>query len=392
RFVQLDALPLTTSGKIDYPALRARPLPAAPAVPAETYAPPRDDLERQLAGLWESVLKVAPVGIEDNFFDLGGHSLAAVALLARVARLTGQSLAMTTLFQAPTVAQLAALLRGEAAPQLPPGIVLLQPLGERPPLFLVPELEASALNLVKLIRFMGVERPVYGLQPRGFEAGQRPFGTIPETAAYYVAAMRAVRPKGPYRLAGLCHGGVVAFEMARQLAAAGEQVAGLYLVDLPPVRPQPAALDERARHWVRGGLRRWQLWKGHARERLDFAPLPWRQRGGAAQAEGAEDEAGGLKPGRRLRYAQKVASLRYRPQPYAGQARLILSEEHHARARTAEWQRLLPGGVEVQVVPGATHKDLLGRVIYLRVMADWLVKGLEQADAARAALSGPPAA
>jgi thioesterase domain-containing protein/aryl carrier-like protein len=387
RFVRLDALPLTASDKVDRQALRALPLPATPAAPAETYVPPRDDLERQLAGLWEAVLKVAPVGIQDNFFDLGGHSLAAIALLARVAKLTGQSLAMTTLFQSPTVAQLAALLRGEAQPaRLPPAIVDLQPLGKRLPLFLVPELEASALNLVKLIRFMGVERPVFGLQPRGFEDGQRPFGTIPETAAYYIDAIRALRPNGPYLLAGLCHGGTVAFEMARQLAAQGERVAGLCLVDLPPIRPQEAAVRERARRWVRGSLRRWRLWKGHTREYLKAANWPWR-RTAVAEHTGPDVEATptGVQPGRRLRYAQYLASLRYRPRPYAGPASLILSEEQRGREWLANWQQLLPGGLDIQVVPGATHKALLGRVVYLRAMADWLVERLEQAEATRQA-------
>jgi amino acid adenylation domain-containing protein len=381
RFVRLQALPLTSSAKVDRQALRALPLPLS--APAETYAPPRDDLERQLTGLWESVLKVSPVGIHDNFFDLGGHSLAAIALLARVAKATGQSLAMTTLFQAPTVAQLAALLRGEgAASRLPPAIVNLQPLGSRPPVFLVPELEATAFNLVKLIRFMGVERPVYGLQPRGFEDGQRPFRTIPETAAYSVEAVRAVRPSGPYLLAGLCHGGTVAFEMARQLAAAGETIGGLYLVDLPPARPRDATLRERARGWVQNNRRRLRLWKSHTRERLNAARLPWTAPRQEAPPD-AEPAATGLRPGRRLRYAQHLASLRYRASPLAGGASLILSAEYERRDRTASWQQLLPGGLEVEVVPHASHKELLGREIYLRAIANWLVRRLERAEAAR---------
>ncbi len=376
RFVKLEQWPLTASSKIDRQALKRMALP--PAEPAETYVPPVDAQERQLAGLWESVLKVSPIGRHDDFFDLGGNSLAAIALLARIAKATGQSLPVTALFQSPTVAQMAAVLRGEGqGPALPAAIVNFNPLGDRLPLFLLPELESSAMNLIKLVRHLGVERPIYGLQPRGFEDGQRPFATIPEQAAYYVNAIRAVRPQGPYHLAGICYGGVVAYEVARLLQAQGQRVTALCLIDVPGVRPAGAGWPEALRRAVRGAGRRVFLWRAYLGERFS----PWRRRrltGEAAQR--LYDEQGRLQPGRRLRYAQHLASLRYRPRPYEGAAHLIRSAEHDERGPLKGWSAIVRGGLHVEVVPGATHHDLLGQGQHLRALAAWLADRLRRAD------------
>jgi amino acid adenylation domain-containing protein len=377
RFVRLEQWPLTASNKTDRQALKQMALP--PAEPAETFVPPVGEQEQALAALWESVLKVKPIGRHDDFFDLGGNSLAAIALLARVARATGQTLPMTALFEAPTLAHMAALLRGESqAHKLPPAIVTFNPLGDRLPLFLLPELESSAMNLIKLVRHLGVERPVYGLQPRGFEDGQPPFVTIPEQAAYYVEAIRAVRPHGPYHLAGICYGGVVAYEVAHQLQAQGERVSALCLIDVPGVKPAGGGWRENLQRAWRGASRRLTLWRAFTRERLQqHVPLPPVP---SKTSRRFYDEQGRLQPGRRLRYAQNLASLRYRPLPYHGRANLLRSGEFERNGQPRGWPSLLRGGIDLQIIPNITHHDLLGKGEHLQAMANWLAACLERAD------------
>ena len=360
RFVQIERFPLTASNKLDRQALAALPLP--PAAHAETYAAPSDDLERQLAGLWQAVLKLPLVGVRDNFFDLGGNSLTAIALMTRVAKSTGRTLPLTGLFQAPTIEQLAALLRAEGQP--PPSAVLvpLQPLGSRPALFLAPELETTAINLVKLIRFLGVQTPVYGLNPRGFDGSQPPHATIAEAAAYYLEAIRAVQPHGPYLLAGMCHGAVVVFEMAQQLLALGETVPLLLLIDVSDLRPKAAPGVTPVRRWARGVRRQWYLWRQYTRERRQP----------------------GQRPSLHLRYVQRLAYLRYRALPYPGRISLILSEEHQRRNVQAGWLQVAPSAHEIEVVPGATHVQLLRQEGYLRLMARWVLEHLERLEPAAA--------
>ncbi|HEU5396072.1 MAG TPA: alpha/beta fold hydrolase, partial [Verrucomicrobiae bacterium] len=233
-FVPLDALPLTPNGKVDRKALpdpgRGRPL-------VEGLATPRDAVELKLTEIWESVLGVHPIGIEDKFFDLGGHSLLAVKLIAQIEKVFGRRLRVATVFQAPTIEQLAAVIREEiqeGSALAGTALVEIQAQGSRPPLFLVHGAGGGMFwGYVNLSRHLGSDQPVYGLKSRGLD-GREELGSIEEMAAQYVADIRAFQPHGPYHLGGYCFGGNVAIEMARQLRAQGEQVALLALFNCSP--------------------------------------------------------------------------------------------------------------------------------------------------------------
>ena len=236
--VRLDQLPLNVSGKVDRRALPdAQEAPDVPALVA-----PRDELERRLAQIWRDVLAVGQVGIHDSFFDLGGHSLLAIRLMAQVENAFGVVLRLATLFEHSTIAGLADVLRRGTSP--PPGrsLVAIQPGGSRPPLFVIPGVGGTVLGYQRLARRLGPDQPFYGLQSRGVDGTGTPLTTIEAIASAYLDEIRELQPNGPYYLVGMCMGGIVAYEMAQQLHAAGQSVAFLGLLDTwPPEAAAPSA-------------------------------------------------------------------------------------------------------------------------------------------------------
>ncbi|WP_437561756.1 amino acid adenylation domain-containing protein [Sorangium sp. So ce542] len=236
--VPIDRWPQTPSGKIDRRALAAS-APAALAALAEgARVPPRTRLEFELCALFEELLGAPGVGVTDDFFSLGGHSLLAVRLMTELRGRFGRDLPLTSLFRAPTVEGLAALLRDEGgAPRGRASVVVpLHARGARPPLFFVHPVGGNVLCYADLAAALGDDRPFYGIQAYGLETPPRPLGSVGEMAEAYCEELRRVQPEGPYHLGGWSMGGVVAFEMARVLERGGRRVAAVVLLDayLPP--------------------------------------------------------------------------------------------------------------------------------------------------------------
>lgn len=226
-FISLTELPLTPSGKVDRIALRAMAR-TQPERTAERVGP-RDFLESELARIWEELLHVEP-DIRDNFFDLGGHSLLVVSLLDRVEQVTGKRLHVADVFQSPAIESLAALLRSAENQSLQTPLVTIQPEGSLTPLFFVHPAGGSVAGYFALARALGAERPFYALE--GTSNTRR---RVELMALNYLEAIRAVQPDGPYIVGGWSSGGVVAFEIARQLQERGADVALVVLLDsLPP--------------------------------------------------------------------------------------------------------------------------------------------------------------
>ncbi|MDY6804445.1 MAG: amino acid adenylation domain-containing protein [Cyanobacteriota bacterium] len=219
-FVFLEAIPLTPNGKT---ARRALPKPDADGVRGAIT--PRTTTELQLVQIWSSVLNIPSLGVRDNFFDLGGHSLLAVRLMARIEQQLGTHLPLATLFSEPTIENQASLLNATADVQAISPLVAIEKAGEKPPFFCVHPVGGNVLCYSALARHLGQDRPFYGLQSPGV------LTSIEEMAACYIEAIQTVRPNGPYYLGGWSFGGVVAWEMARQLQASGQEVALLALID-----------------------------------------------------------------------------------------------------------------------------------------------------------------
>ena len=224
------------------------------------YVEPCNDVERTLVGFWQELLGVAQVGVEDSFFDLGGHSLIAVRLFAMVKKAYRVDFPISVLFEAPTIACCAALIVdqiGDVGSDQPAKLAApvrrfthLVPMhqgegGAKKPFFLVAGMFGNVLNLRHLAQLLGGDRPFYGLQARGLYGDAAPHATLPEAARDYIAELRQVQPQGPYMLGGFSGGGLTAWEMARQLEAAGEVVSLLVLLDTPlPLRPSLSRKDK----------------------------------------------------------------------------------------------------------------------------------------------------
>ncbi|MFJ2443556.1 MULTISPECIES: alpha/beta fold hydrolase, partial [unclassified Streptomyces] len=236
--VGLDAMPLTINGKLDHRAL-----------PAPDYARygrvPRSPREGELCRLFAEVLGIQGVGIDDSFFALGGHSLLAMRLVARIEAVFGVTLRVSTLFDAPTVAQL--VLQLDSGAEEGNALEVLLPLraqGDLPPLFCFHPAAGFGWAYTNLLQYIEPERPLYALQSRSLARPEPRPASMEEMAADYLAHIRTVQPTGPYHLLGWSYGGQLAFEAACQLQAAGEEVAFLSILDTYPVKVAPEKYDE----------------------------------------------------------------------------------------------------------------------------------------------------
>jgi thioesterase domain-containing protein/acyl carrier protein len=240
---------LTPNGKIDRDALRE---PGGAVLPEAESVDPRDDVERTLAELWRSILRLdVPVGATDDFFELGGHSLLAVRLFSEIERVFGVRLPLAMLFQGATVEHLAAALRPDAGdPVHWSPIVPLRAEGTRPPLFLIGGVDGSLLFYRDLVRRLDADQPVWGLQPRGLDGRANPHTRFEELAEHYVEELRKFQPTGPYLIGGHCFSGVVAYEMSRQLLEQGEQAALVAIIDGAPRRRRTTRLELERRKFA----------------------------------------------------------------------------------------------------------------------------------------------
>lgn len=239
-FVALDRLPLTPNGKVDRNAL-PQPTRSARDVTGTAQAA-RDALELELERIWEHVLDVRPVGVTDNFFDLGGHSLSAVQLMDEIERRFGQRLAPAKLFEAPTIERLAGVLRSESS-LADSVLVPIRPEGSKPPFFCIHPAPGTVFCYAPIAQHMDRDRPFYGLQAPAINGTGLMFDTIEETAACYIEAMRSVRLEGPYHIGGHSSGGTIAFEMARQLERQGHEVGVVVLMDSFAPLPGPRSAE-----------------------------------------------------------------------------------------------------------------------------------------------------
>ena len=375
-FVFLDALPLTATGKVDRHALLppedSRPLLDKP------YVAPRTDMERQLVGIWEKVLETTPVGVQDNFFDLGGYSLLAVSLFYQIEKLTGRALPLSTLLHASTIEKLAEVLSRDEVRLPMKAVVPIQPSGNIPPLFVVHLIGGNVLSFSELSKMIGREQPLYGLQSIGLDGQENPIDNIEEMAARYVAEVQLIQPHGPYYLAGGCMGGVVAFEMAQQFRAKGQHVAFLGIVEswLPDLDEEPQAwnfeLGPRMTFFIKGVKSQvWILKDTAFKEWMAYGVKKLKV---LAQMIRTLDVYQGNKVTRNhdlVLHANERALSTYLPNPYAGKITYFLASGRSVPLKDdprLKWENYAREGFEVFRIPAPNagqmfsdpYVDLLG--------------------------------
>jgi amino acid adenylation domain-containing protein len=367
-FVTVEAFPLTPNGKVDR---RALPAPGRDRLDLEEgFVAPRTPDEKVLAKIWMEVLGIDQVGVHDNFFELGGHSLRAVRLFSQIKATLGVELPLASLFQAPTVAGQAELLSPKGAYSPWSTLVPVKPTGSRPPLFCVHGHYGQVLFCRNLAEHLSPDQPLYGLQSQGL-TGAPAHGTVPEMAAAFIKEIRTLQSTGPYLLAGYCLGGIIAFEMAQQLRAVGQDVGLLAMFNSYP--PYSLILDPapRMKRWaniasiychktwkwmnkdprliIKVIRRGWGLTIGMARRRI------YRARASRSSREGSGG-GGGLS----VADTNLVAVSSYALRPYPGQVTLFRCQVPPVRfsydARL-EWGKYAADGLIVVDVPG-DHESL----------------------------------
>ena len=374
-FVRLEALPLTPSGKVDRKAL---PAPGGKRDSEQGYVAPRTPVEEGVVELWEQLLGIRPIGVHDDFFALGGHSVLAVRLVTALERRFSRALPLAQLFSHRTVAEMAVALSpawrafraDEAHAWSESPLVTLHEAGHNAPLFCVHAIGGTAFCYEDLARELGPEQPLYGLQARILDRDREAGESIEVLAARYLAAIREAHPEGPYHLCGWSFGGVVAFEMAQQLVGAGAEVGALVLLDSPvsmaeppvgAIEDLPAYLHAMARTAGAQGLavdldELRSLGVTGARVRLAelMEEAGWFPKGHAA------DVVGGIAA---TMEAHERALRRYVPRLYSGSLTLLRARDHdrHDDATHVfdfDWSPLCTGWFHVHIVPG-THETMV---------------------------------
>ncbi|PSK97276.1 thioesterase domain-containing protein, partial [Cecembia rubra] len=232
RFVAMDKLPLSPSGKIDRKAL---PDPGEEFKTGKVFIAPNNEQEKHMIEIWAATLGIRPevISMEDDFFALGGNSLKAVMLISKIHQRLEVQISIQMIFQNATPKSLIDHMHKIKFEnyQFDAHLIPLQANGSRAPLFVVPGIEGKCFYLVEMAKALGNDQPVYGFQYMGLLDGEDPFDSIEQMAAFNISLIRKVQPQGPYQLAGHSMGGWIAVEIAKQLTEQGEKVAFLGLFD-----------------------------------------------------------------------------------------------------------------------------------------------------------------
>nr|WP_099242309.1 type I polyketide synthase [Pelagimonas phthalicica] len=366
------------------------------------YVAPENEIERQLAAFWEELLGVQNVGVEDSFFDLGGHSLIAVRLFAKVKKAFRIDFPISVLFEAPTIRKCAALIAEQIgmpeegdtpdAPKAPERRFRhIVPMhdgdgGARQPFFLIAGMFGNVLNLRHLAHLLGADRPFYGLQAKGLLGGEAPHEKIEDAARDYIEEMRQVQPEGPYMLGGFSGGGITAYEIAHQLEMMGEEVSLVVMLDTPLPQRRPLSRKDRM-------IIQWH----QAREKGPLYPLIWAKNRIAWEFEKRrqveETETAGAFHNAEIEAAFYRSIAAYTVKPWTGRLVLfrpplqgkwqvtggaMVNSERTYLTNDNDWGLFVPH-VEVHEVPGDHDSMVLEPNV--RVLAAGMRAAIEEAEA-----------
>jgi acetoacetyl-CoA synthetase len=332
-------------------------------------------LTELLIPIWERVLGCSPIRIEDNFFDLGGDSSLALKLFTEIAQQCGRELPPVMIYQAPTIAALAAALEQPSLPPFAP-LVLLKAGRARPPVFIAHGMGGNAMDFFQLVKHIRSPHPIYGMQSKGLDGVEEPFDRIEDMAQFFLNAIKEVQPHGPYILMGYSLGGLVALEMAQRLTENGEKVALLSMLESYPYRNYlPAKLRVRL---LARSLRHHAVTLVHLPVREAFAyimrpaeRLAYVFRDGSQSSRNPLPLDVWFTPAvMRMRDRAYLALKRYRPRYYPGQIHFVAAQSgsEFPDDPAGVWADLV-ADFKVETVPGGhleiinTHFERLATVL-----------------------------
>ena len=362
-FMFFDQLPRTESGKVDRQALPAAELGAVASHSSNARratASPETPIELALAEIWHDLLGIEEVGKDDNFFDLGGDSLQASAMMARIEARFKRRFPVSALFQYETLCRLAGYIAAEDGTGPQGLLVSIQPLGDKPPVFFIPGLGGNPLSLRDLTANLGCERPLYALQEAGFGDPTGNIKTIEQAAEQYVGEVQAARPHGPYILVGYSFGGHLAIETARRLAVPGEAEPLVVLIDTyPPVPLRRITTLEKHVWFHLNNLRKlngvWEVadYFRDLVQRILLRLIRLRPAWAIAEQLGAPDSS----PVSDAR----IALTAYKPKPYPGRVVLFKASQFNGNFGgdpMDHWEKFISSELEIRIVPG-DHTSLI---------------------------------
>jgi len=296
-----------------------------------------------LAAIWRRLLKQPSIGINDNFFDLGGNPAQAVELFSEISRAYGRQLPPVMIYQAPTIRELAYLLTDSSSPRECPALVLMKPGNVGTPIFLAPGMGGDALQLFHLVKHLNVGAPVYVLQAHGIDGLSEPLDCIEEMADRYTQTIESVQPQGPYFLIGYSLGGLIMMEIAQRVFSRGQKIGLLAMIDSYPYRSY-LSLDQQFPLAVRAVVRRIYSLRKLLRRPNQQPPL---------------SSTGELHA--RIYSGAMTAWKRYRPRSYSGKINFLRAEtvSYFPKNVRAVWGHLVEV-LEVRTLPG-DHGALVNR-------------------------------
>ncbi len=370
-FIPLESLPLTPNGKVAREALPAPILDGRLSGDGR----PRDAIEAELVQIWQGLLSLTAIEVNEDFFQIGGDSLAASLMALDIEQHFRVEFPLSLFLERRTVAQIADWVRTRG--ETPGCLIPVQPHGRAAPLFVIPGGYGNVLFLQHLAKHLGPEQPLFALQSTRSATGLRQYyRDVSDVAVAYLDEIRRKRPSGPYLLAGYSFGGYVALEMAHRLRAAGEETALLVMLDTYPPGPRRgASVGERVRLHTRNlrqlGVARWPA---YAVNRLRSLAM----KSTRLETVRAILRRVGYVPSQPM-VASRIARYGYRPQPYAGDVVVIRARQRESYIRwdpMARWPAYVSGELTFLDVDGS-HGNILHEP-HVHQVSDHLRRLLEQ--------------
>lgn len=362
-FMILEKMPLNANGKIDRKAL------PPPVIVAGTSG---EDLsfaqlsvsEEKLKDIWKTILNHDRFGIHDNFFTIGGHSLLGVRMFIELEKQLGVKLPLQTLFKAPTIKELAAIIDNEESNLEWKPLVMFRKGGNKPPLFCLHMHNGNIYRWKVLEKYLPDDQPIYALQPKALDPKQTPHRNLKEQAAYYIEEIKKIQPQGPYHFVGLCYGGTAAFEMALQLEANGEKTALLFMVN------NYAPLENQKLYRMTKGFER--FFKMDLSEKLNYALEKNLNLGkklkdkalGIFSKKHTEHITSAKEVHEDIRVIHTLALMAYQPvRKYAGNVFIVRAggpvEDPEFYDETIGWKKWVTGKIKVVQIEGSNNDTII---------------------------------